>query len=370
MIHKLHNKTIFSNNKYDMLDFGEEKMKKKIVSILICTLLIAAAVVIIPNEPNVKAVSGGGNEEDIGLDFDFVWNVTMDYADVVHVAYDKGDIRKGRLFGTKGEHYAANKTEYWMKYNCSLDDVEKIELGHIPGKLLWYYTSKVEVVDYKLTINNESYPYPNTVPYNESAATPSGLKDRIDKPLPNFWSMNYNRSFENMSLVLLDLSDLPEVSGGLAACDYKNVSCTIATEFELVLGNVSYINFSETVPVYQEGMVYLIDEVEGCNDKLDNITNATAVILIDPQTEYAANLTNRSCQIARALANNPSIILGDEPTGDLDSESARSLMSLIQQLRKQRNQTFIIVTHDPIVVEECTKIYSIRDGQIELQDHT
>ena len=70
--------------------------------------------------------------------------------------------------------------------------------------------------------------------------------------------------------------------------------------------------------------------------------------------------------IARALANNPSIILADEPTGDLDSESAVALMSLIKTLREQYNQTFIIVTHDPIVVGGCTKVYTIRDGRIKL----
>ena len=68
--------------------------------------------------------------------------------------------------------------------------------------------------------------------------------------------------------------------------------------------------------------------------------------------------------IARALANRPSIILADEPTGDLDSESAKSLMSLIGSLKGRYGQTFIIVTHDPIVVRECTKVYTIRDGKI------
>lgn len=70
--------------------------------------------------------------------------------------------------------------------------------------------------------------------------------------------------------------------------------------------------------------------------------------------------------IARALANSPAIVLADEPTGDLDSKSAQSLMKLIRELNKRNKQTFIIVTHDPIVAEACTKIYNIRDGRIEL----
>jgi putative ABC transport system ATP-binding protein len=69
--------------------------------------------------------------------------------------------------------------------------------------------------------------------------------------------------------------------------------------------------------------------------------------------------------IARALANNPSIVLADEPTGDLDSKSALSLMKLVKDLNERNGQTFIIVTHDPIVAERCTKIYTIRDGRIE-----
>ncbi len=70
--------------------------------------------------------------------------------------------------------------------------------------------------------------------------------------------------------------------------------------------------------------------------------------------------------IARALANNPAIVLADEPTGDLDSKSAKSLVSLVRRLNKENGQTFMIATHDPIVMEGCTRIYSMRDGRVEL----
>jgi len=69
--------------------------------------------------------------------------------------------------------------------------------------------------------------------------------------------------------------------------------------------------------------------------------------------------------IARALANNPSIILADEPTGDLDSKSTIMFMKMVKELNKQKNKTFIIVTHDPHVVEQCTRAYTITDGQIK-----
>ncbi len=69
--------------------------------------------------------------------------------------------------------------------------------------------------------------------------------------------------------------------------------------------------------------------------------------------------------IARALANEPTVILGDEPTGDLDSKSAVAFLDLIKVLNREKSQTFILVTHDPIVVKECTRAYAIRDGKIE-----
>jgi putative ABC transport system ATP-binding protein len=68
--------------------------------------------------------------------------------------------------------------------------------------------------------------------------------------------------------------------------------------------------------------------------------------------------------VARALSNNPSVILGDEPTGDLDSKSAKALMDLLWALRKEKKVTFVLVTHDPIVVARCDRIYSIRDGKV------
>ena len=53
--------------------------------------------------------------------------------------------------------------------------------------------------------------------------------------------------------------------------------------------------------------------------------------------------------IARALANDPKLILADEPTGELDSTTAREILSLFQQIVREQNVTFLIVTHDSLV---------------------
>lgn len=68
--------------------------------------------------------------------------------------------------------------------------------------------------------------------------------------------------------------------------------------------------------------------------------------------------------VARALANNAPVILGDEPTGDLDSKSAESLMGLLKKLNKEKQMTLVFVTHDPIVVAQCNRACSMRDGRI------
>lgn len=68
--------------------------------------------------------------------------------------------------------------------------------------------------------------------------------------------------------------------------------------------------------------------------------------------------------IARALVNNPAIVWGDEPTGDLDTTNADAIMDLIVDLNKRQNQTFVIVTHAPEVAQRCHRIVRMLDGQI------
>jgi len=68
--------------------------------------------------------------------------------------------------------------------------------------------------------------------------------------------------------------------------------------------------------------------------------------------------------IARALVTNPSIVLMDEPTAHIDSETGSALMKLVERLNRELGQTFIIATHDPIVVDYCERSIRIRDGRI------
>jgi len=67
--------------------------------------------------------------------------------------------------------------------------------------------------------------------------------------------------------------------------------------------------------------------------------------------------------VARALANDPPIILADEPTGNLDSKSGQNIIEIFKKLNKD-NRTIIIVTHDPHIAKEAGKIVRVSDGKV------
>ncbi|MEJ5313249.1 MULTISPECIES: ATP-binding cassette domain-containing protein [Anaerolinea] len=71
--------------------------------------------------------------------------------------------------------------------------------------------------------------------------------------------------------------------------------------------------------------------------------------------------------IAVALANKPVLLLGDEPTGEVDSATAQTIMDTFRRLKEQLNLTIVIVTHDPRVAEQVDRVVAIRDGKISTE---
>lgn len=106
--------------------------------------------------------------------------------------------------------------------------------------------------------------------------------------------------------------------------------------------------------------------------KSNTLSKATKLL------EYL-NLTNRAnhkpsmlsggeqqrVAVARALINNPAVILADEPSGNLDSKNARELHELFFKLREQTGQTFVIVTHNQELAKMADRTLTIKDGKIE-----
>jgi putative ABC transport system ATP-binding protein len=69
--------------------------------------------------------------------------------------------------------------------------------------------------------------------------------------------------------------------------------------------------------------------------------------------------------IARALANDPLIVFADEPTGNLDSETGKSIIEIFKSLNKNNNKTIVLITHDINVGKQTEKIFNISDGKIK-----
>jgi putative ABC transport system ATP-binding protein len=68
--------------------------------------------------------------------------------------------------------------------------------------------------------------------------------------------------------------------------------------------------------------------------------------------------------IARALAKRPPVILADEPTGNLDSQSGKEIISILDNLHEERNITLVMITHDADIAQNCKRMIRIKDGQI------
>jgi len=68
--------------------------------------------------------------------------------------------------------------------------------------------------------------------------------------------------------------------------------------------------------------------------------------------------------VARALANRPRLLLGDEPTGSLDSRTGAEVIDLLLELRRERGLTIVLVTHDGAVAARMDRIVELRDGRI------
>ena len=86
----------------------------------------------------------------------------------------------------------------------------------------------------------------------------------------------------------------------------------------------------------------------------------------NPSNKMSGGQQQRT-SIARALINNPKIILADEPTGNLDSENTATIYKIFREINQKYGTTFIIVTHDRRIAEETDRIVEIKDGRIVVE---
>jgi len=85
---------------------------------------------------------------------------------------------------------------------------------------------------------------------------------------------------------------------------------------------------------------------------------------LDHQPSQLSGGQQQRVAIARALANNPAILMCDEPTGNLDTRTARDVIRLFRTLNQESGITVILVTHDPDVAHSARRIIVLRDGEV------
>ncbi len=115
----------------------------------------------------------------------------------------------------------------------------------------------------------------------------------------------------------------------------------------------------------------LVSGVKPSESRQKAIRALSRVGLEDWATHRPAELSGGQRQrvtIARALVNDPAIVWADEPTGDLDSKTADDIMSLMQELNRDQQQTFLIVTHDPAIAARCHRTVHMVDGLIDREE--
>ncbi len=107
-----------------------------------------------------------------------------------------------------------------------------------------------------------------------------------------------------------------------------------------------------------EQPISLMEErLKGLVDKL-----GLSTILHKRPDEISGGQAQRTA-IARALIHEPSLILADEPTGNLDSNASREVLELLSQMNQEKQATIIMVTHDPIAASYCDRVLFIKDGE-------
>ncbi len=136
--------------------------------------------------------------------------------------------------------------------------------------------------------------------------------------------------------------------------------------------NIGFVfQFHQLLPEFSLLENVAMPALIGGNSRIDAFERAHTLIeylgLKNRESHRPAELSGGERQraaVARALINKPKVVLADEPSGSLDSKNRQELHQLFFDLRRDMNQTFVIVTHDESLATDCDRIIKMQDGQI------
>lgn len=157
----------------------------------------------------------------------------------------------------------------------------------------------------------------------------------------------------------------------IGMCDDKRLSEIRNKKIGFVFQNFNLISRTSALKNVELPMLYSgISKAERTKRALELLD---IVEMSDRTTHMPNELSGGQKQriaIARAMANDPSIILADEPTGALDSATGRLVMDLFHKLHKEKGKTIVLITHNPELAAETDRILTMKDGRIVKEEVT
>ena len=177
------------------------------------------------------------------------------------------------------------------------------------------------------------------------------------------------KSGSGKSTLLNLLGGLDSASSGRVM--YNDIDITKMKEAALAefrLRKIGFVfQFYDLIPELTAEENILLPAQLAKNKSADLSGLAERLGLSDRLKHYPSELSGGQQQraaIARALINNPDVLLCDEPTGNLDKKTGDDVMKLLLQLNREENRTIVIVTHNPEISAQCTRTIEISDGKL------
>ena len=161
--------------------------------------------------------------------------------------------------------------------------------------------------------------------------------------------------------VLIGGQDIKLMSPNQLA-DYRNDTIGFVFQFHYLL--------PEFTAMENVLMPYLIKNGKATKEIKERAEESLRLVgLEDVKNNLSTKMSGGQQQrtaIARALINNPKIVLADEPTGNLDTDTTETIYELMRDINEKYNTTFIVITHDRRIAEKADRIIEIKDGRINL----
>lgn len=182
------------------------------------------------------------------------------------------------------------------------------------------------------------------------------------------------RSGSGKTTLLNILGGLDRPTKGLVRIFHQDISNL--TEREMTLWRRERIGFifqsfglTPTFSAFENIELMLRISGKNSKDRRERTNYCIHLVGLDKRKDHRPDELSGGQQqrvaIARALANNPKIILADEPTGELDTTTAREILSLFQKIVREENITLLMASHDPLVDDYVDEVLLLVDGQIQ-----